>query len=125
MHFHRMAQTCNWAYTLLYYNGSHRIHSHDWQGGNSRWRDDKVSMTYPLGANQQFWARVWNGCWSNWNTSESAGTEMDGRYSAAYARSLQSLSAVFACSRVLAVSGGLHVHGAQCDRGCQNSLLLH
>ena len=88
-----MAQTCNWAYTLLYYNGSHRIHSHDWQGGNSRWRDDKVSMTYPLGANQQFWARVWNGCWSNWNTSESAGTEMDGRYSAAYARSLQSLSA--------------------------------
>ena len=69
MHYHRMLQTCNWEHTLLYFNGHHRIHTHDWQGGNSHWRDASATMTYPLAANQQFWVRVWNGCWSNWNTS--------------------------------------------------------
>ena len=44
-HFHRMLQTCNWAHTLLMFNGGHPIHSHNWQGGNSHWRDDKVTMT--------------------------------------------------------------------------------
>ena len=86
MHFHRMLQTCNWAQSLLYFNGSHRIHSHDWQGGNSRWRDDQVTMTYPLGVNQQFWARVWNGCWTNWNTGEPSAALSP------HARSLASLS---------------------------------
>ena len=119
MHFHRMMQTCNWAYTLLMFNGGHPIHSHNWQGGNSHWRDDKVTMTYPLAANQQFWARTWNGCWSSWYTGESMGLEMDRCYSAARAGSLQSLSAVrpgqtetksavLASSRVFAVSGGPH-----------------
>ena len=64
-----MNQTCNWEHTLLYFNGSHRMHTHDWQGGNSRWRDSTAQLIYPLAANQQFWARAWNGCWSNWTTS--------------------------------------------------------
>ena len=65
--FHRMNQTCNWAYTLLYFDGTHRVHTHDWQGGNSRWRESHASLVYPLAANKQFWARAWNSCWSNWN----------------------------------------------------------
>ena len=67
--FHRLNETCNWEHTLLYFDGSHRVHTHDWQGGNSRWRDSHASMVYPLAANKQFYARAWNGCWSNWNTS--------------------------------------------------------
>jgi len=67
--FHRRNQTCNWAYTLLYYDGQHRIHTSDWQGGNSRWRDSENSMVYPLAANKQFYAKTWNGCWSNWHTA--------------------------------------------------------
>ena len=76
MHFHRMLQTCNWAHTLLYFNGEARIYTHDWQGGDSHWRDDRATLTYPLGANQQFWARVWNGCWTNWHTGECIEIDM-------------------------------------------------
>ena len=78
MHYHRMLQSCNWEHTLLYYHSSHRIHTHDWTGGNSHWRDASATMTYPLAANQQFWVRVWNGCWTNWNTSESMACKRGG-----------------------------------------------
>ena len=47
-----MLQTCNWAHTLLMFRTSHRIHTYDWQGGNSRRRDDSATITYPLAANQ-------------------------------------------------------------------------
>ena len=67
--FHRLNQTCNWAHTLLYFDGQHRLHTHDWQGGNSHWRDSHAAMVYPLAANKQFYAKAWNGCWSNWNTA--------------------------------------------------------
>ena len=67
-----MQNSCNWEHTLLYFNGNHRIHTHDWQwsGHHGNYGDISATMTYALGANQQFWARVWNGCWSNWHTSE-------------------------------------------------------
>ena len=71
LQFHKLTQTCNWSHTLLYYDGQHRSHNNDWQwgAGNSQWRDSHAAMVYPLAANKQFWARAWNGCWSNWHTA--------------------------------------------------------
>ena len=67
--FHRLNQTCNWAHTLLYFDGQPRLHTHDYQQGDSNWPDSHAAMVYPLAANKQFYAKAWNGCWSNWNTA--------------------------------------------------------
>ena len=66
--FHRMLQTCNWEYTLLYFDGNHRLHTNSFQGHNSNWRDATATLVYPLAANKQFYARCYSNCWSNWNT---------------------------------------------------------
>ena len=66
--FHRLNQTCNWAHTLLYFDGQHRLHTHDYQQGDSNWPDSHAAMVYPLAANKQFYARAYSNCWSTWST---------------------------------------------------------
>merc|ERR1719326_179413 len=79
-YFYRQLQTCNWEHSLLYFDGNHRRHSHDFQGWNSHWRDATVMITWPLAANKQFWTRTWNSCWSTWATASYAS-----RYHGSYA----------------------------------------
>ena len=85
VNFFRLFQSCNWEYTLLYFAGTQRRHSHTWTGGNSQWRDQEVEMTWAMGANQEFWARAWTCWWSIWNTDR-----YQTRFTAIYAGALAS-----------------------------------
>ena len=61
-----MVQTCNWEHTLLYFDGNHRVHTHEWKG-TTNWEHKYANMIYPLAANKQFYARAYSSCWSTWH----------------------------------------------------------